>query len=183
MGSSGDSPSRMKVFMQDDCVGRRKPASGVFISSAVPTIVFVTVCSEKRVPWIAQEPVHELLKQAWLEADAWLVGYYQLMPDHVHLFTSPHNPEIPLDRWMKHWKRLFTLKAQQLNIGRASVLTSPIQNPANWKWQSSHWDTRLPRSENYTEKWHYIRENPLKEKLVENVEDWPYQGMLSVLRW
>jgi len=80
-----------KNFMhpEDDHVGRHKPASGVQISLGEPTIVFVTVCSEKRVPWIAQFQVHELLKQVWTEADAWLVGYYQLMPDHLHLFAAP----------------------------------------------------------------------------------------------
>jgi len=169
------------MLPEDDHVGRRKPASGVHISFGEPTIVFVTVCSEKRVPWVAQPLVHDLLKRAWTEADAWLVGYYQLMPDHIHFFAAPHNLDIPFNRWMAYWKRRFTQKAQL--AGRASVPASPIQNPANWRWQSLHWDTRLRRSENYTQKWNYIRENPVKEKLVTDPADWQYQGMLNVLRW
>jgi REP element-mobilizing transposase RayT len=38
-----------------------------------------------------------------------LVGYYLLMPDHLHLFAAPHNLNIPLNRWMTYWKRLFTV--------------------------------------------------------------------------
>jgi putative transposase len=188
---------------ENESAGRRRPASGVVISFAEPTIVFVTVCSEKRVPWIAQAPVHEFLKEVWTQADAWLVGYYQLMPDHIHLFAAPRNLGIPFNRWMSYWKGLFTRKAQQLSrtladgrarlptspiletstAGRANVPSSPIENPANWRWQSLHWDTRLRRSENYSQKWHYIRENPVKSKLIPAADDWPYQGMLNVLPW
>jgi REP element-mobilizing transposase RayT len=82
---------------------------------------------------------------------------------HIHL----SEPTIPLNRWMSYWKRLFTQKAER----------------PDWQWQPHHWDTRLRRSENYTEKWYYIRENPVKEGLVKNADDWPYQGMINVLPW
>jgi putative transposase len=68
---------------------------------------------------------------------------------------------------MSYWKRLFTQKACR----------------SDWQWQSRHWDTRLRRSESYTEKWNYIRENPVKAGLVKNADDWPYQGMMNVLPW
>jgi REP element-mobilizing transposase RayT len=105
--------------------------------------------------------------EVWREAQAWLVGYYLLMPDHLHLFAAPHNLDIPLNRWMSYWKRLFTEKA----------------NSPEWRWQSLHWDTRLRRSESYAEKWCYIRENPMRKGLVTNPEDWPYQGMTNILPW
>ncbi len=151
----------------DDRVGRRKPAEGVHIRLGEPTIVFVTVCTDKRVLWLAQPEVHKLLLETWSEAQAWLVGYYLLMPDHLHLFCAPRDLDISLNRWMRYWKRVFTQKARH----------------ADWQWQSRHWDTRLRRSENYTEKWNYIRENPVKNGLVKNAGDWPYQGMMNVLPW
>jgi putative transposase len=110
---------------------RHKPATGVFLFSGQPTIVFVTVCSEKREPWIANEEVHQLLVETWQGCTAWLVGYYLLMPDHAHFFCAPRDTEIPLKRWMSYWKRQFTFKAK-----------SP-----KWKWQSLHWDPRLRRAE------------------------------------
>jgi putative transposase len=147
--------------------GRHKPASGVHIDLGQPTIVFVTVDAEHRAAWIAQPNVHQLLLEVWREAQAWLVGYYLLMPDHLHLFAAPHNLDIPLNRWMTYWKRLFTQKAAN----------------AQWRWQSLHWDTRLRRSESYVEKWCYIRENPMRKGLVTKPEDWPYQGMMNILPW
>jgi REP element-mobilizing transposase RayT len=147
--------------------GRHKPASGVHIDLGQPTIVFVTVDAEHRAAWIAQPNVHQLLLEVWREAQAWLVGYYLLMPDHLPLFAAPHNLDIPLNRWMTYWKRLFTQKAAN----------------AQWRWQSLHWDTRLRRSESYADKWGYIRENPMRKGLVTKPEDWPYQGMMNILRW
>ncbi len=89
------------------------------------------------------------------------------MPDHLHLFAAPHDLAIPFNRWMSYWKRLFTQKANQ----------------PEWRWQALHRDTRLRRSESYTEKWNYVRDNPLRKGLVTRSEDWPYQGMMNALRW
>src|SRR5688572_8802324 len=79
-------------------VGRHKPASGVLISSDQPTIVFLTVCTSNRNPWLIEPSVHEKLLDAWTKADAWLIGYYLLMPDHLHLFCAPNKREITLDK-------------------------------------------------------------------------------------
>jgi len=157
----------VNLRLPDGHPGRRHPAEGVHVHLGEPTIVYVTVCAQKRVAWIAQPDVHKLLLETWREAQAWLVGYYLLMPDHLHLFCAPRDLGIPFNRWMSYWKRLFTLKARR----------------PDWQWQSRHWDTRLRRSDNYTQKWHYIRENPVNKGLVNNSEDWPFQGMMNVLAW
>ena len=37
--------------------------------------------------------------------------------------------------------------------------------------------------ESYTQKWHYVRENPVRKGLVKDADEWPFQGMLNVLPW
>ncbi len=32
-------------------------------------------------------------------------------------------------------------------------------------------------------KWEYIRHNPVRAGLVNDPDDWPYQGEMHVLRW
>jgi putative transposase len=147
--------------------GRRHPASGVFISLEHPTIVFLTVCTKDRRPWLAQSVVHETLVQVWNEANAWLVGEYVLMPDHLHLFCSPQALSFTLDQWVRYWKSLFSKRIQQ----------------PEYRWQTGHWDTRLRRSENYREKWAYVRMNPVRKGLVAASEFWPFQGPINALRW
>ena len=146
---------------------RHKPASGVLLARLGPTIVFLTVCTEKRQPWLAQPQAQALLREVWREAAAWSVGFYLLMPDHLHLFCAPHDPVMPLNRWVSYWKRRFTQRAGH----------------PEWVWQAHHWDTRLRRNEHYGDKWRYVAANPVRKGLVTRAEDWPYQGVLNELRW
>ncbi len=43
-------------------------------------------------------------------------------------------------------------------------------------WQKEFFDHILRSNESLSEKWEYIRDNPVRAELVKNVEDWPYQG-------
>jgi REP element-mobilizing transposase RayT len=130
-------------------------------------IVFLTVCTKSRRPWLASDEVHELLRDVWQNADAWLIGRYVAMPDHIHLFASPGRNELPLDNWVRYWKSQFTRRHQV----------------PDHRWQTDHWDTRLRSWQSYDEKWNYVRENPLRHGLVDVANDWPYQGELNELRW
>jgi putative transposase len=148
-------------------IGRKHLARGVHIYTGQPTIVFLTVCTANRKSWLADGAVHASLRTAWQSAQAWLVGYYVLMPDHLHLFCAPHEVGCAVERWVTFWKRAFRRLHQDPDA----------------RWQAQAFHHRLRREENYTEKWQYVRENPLRRGLVKNADDWPYQGMMNTLRW
>ena len=133
---------------------------GVQINTDDATIIFLTVCTKDRQPWLANSQVHALLRSVWRNARAWLVGKYVIMPDHIHLFASPGQGAIPLDNWARYWKSQFS----KLH-----------QNTAH-RWQTDHWDTRLRSWESYNDKWEYVGNNPLRRGLVARAEDWPFQG-------
>jgi len=150
-----------------DEIGRRHPAHGVHVALALPTIVFLTVCTKNRLPWLAGEEAHAALLAIWREAAAWTVGRYVLMPDHLHLFCAPTDADITLDAWVRYWKSRFRRQA-------------PCPE---WRWQPHHWDTRLRRGESCSKKWEYVRQNPVRAGLVADPEAWPYQGECHILRW
>lgn len=51
-------------------------------------------------------------------------------------------------------------------------------------WQDGFFDHVLRSSESYSEKWNYVRMNPVRAGLVNNAEDWPFSGgEIDVLRW
>jgi putative transposase len=152
--------------MRDE-IGRRNPAEGVFIFRGQATIVFLTVCSRKREPRLANAVVQDRLIASWQEADAWLVGLYLIMPDHIHLFCSPKNEDYTIEQWIAFWKRRF---------GRLYGDNAP-------RFQSRGFHHRLRRDENYSDKWKYVRANPVRAGLVRNPDDWPYQGSLNDLYW
>lgn len=151
----------------DPLPDRRRPAHGVRIRSTQPTIVFLTVCTKDRQPWLATAQNHDLLRETWLAATAWRVGRYVLMPDHLHLFAAPGEPALLLEKWVRYWKSQFTKK----------------HGESGQRWQTGHWDRRLRSGESYATKWEYVRENPVRHGLVRRAEDWPFWGTVSDLEW
>ena len=88
---------------------RSTPSKGVRISLSGPSWVFLTVCTEKREPWLPQKSVQDRLHQIWLkQATAWLVSDYLLMPDHLHLFCAPYDLAFTIERWISYWKNCFS---------------------------------------------------------------------------
>jgi len=151
--------------------GRRHPAHQPVVERTNrSSIVFVTVCSKGRKPVFARTAVHDLMVMAWKKADQWTVGSYVLMPDHVHFFCSPVGHEYPpLKKWITFWKTMVSRE-----------WPNPLEQPI---WQSDFWDTQLRKGDSYGEKWHYVRNNPVRAGLVERVDDWPHQGTIQALFW
>jgi putative transposase len=145
--------------------GRKRPARGVHIHSGKPTIVFLTICTRDRREWLCQECIHQMLKATWRAADAWLVGHYMLMPDHVHLFCAPRDLNFNVERWLKYWQSQF----------------SKAHNNPDWRFQSNAFHHRLRDDENYFEKWNYVQMNPVRRGLVAVPEEWKYQGTMNSL--
>ena len=148
-------------------VGRRKPPQGVRIDLGERTVIFVTVCTKDRVAWLACEEAHQLLRNVWQQAEAWLVGDYVLMPDHLHLFAAPRDLRFTADAWIQYWKSQF----------------SKGHPHAHWVWQTKAVHHRLRDGAGYTQKWLYMRENPVRAGLVKDPEAWPYRGTIFPLRW
>jgi putative transposase len=147
--------------------GRRTPAKGVHISLGGPNWVFLTVCTEKRERWLAQASMKNALHAIWQNtAMAWLVSDYLLMPDHLHLFCAPRDLKFTIERWLAFWKDRFA--KEQSDAGR---------------FQSGGFHHRLRNGESYSEKWRYVRENPVRQGLAANPDDWPYFGRVHEIHW
>ena len=133
-------------------------------------IVFLTVCSQDRRPIFGKSDIHELLKSTWRKAEAWHVGRYVLMPDHIHLFCAPNGLGAPsLARWVQFWKATSSRRWPR-----------PSEQPV---WQKSFWDTQLRRSDKYGEKWEYVCRNPVRANLCREPDEWPFQGEMNELMW
>ena len=146
---------------------RRKPEQGVRLEGVQPTIVFLTACTKTRKPWLACPEAHERLRETWVEADAWRVGEYVLMPDHLHLFVSPKNLRFQLERWTIFWKSQFSRRHAH----------------PDWAWQASVFHHRLRSRESYVQKWDYVQNNPVRAGLVAEASNWPFMGRIHELIW
>jgi putative transposase len=52
-----------------------------------------------------------------------------------------------------------------------------------WVWQSHSFHHRLRRDEDYSQKWLYAQENPVRAGLAAEIGQWPYQGTIHEMRW
>lgn len=156
----------MNVY-SDKPINRKHLTHGLIPESNKPLIVFVTVCTRNRIPWLADSGVHDTLKTVWTDASGWAVGRYVIMPDHIHLFAAPGDMDIDLDKWVRYWKSQFTKR----------------HGIPEHRWQDDHWDTRLRSDESYEFKWMYVLNNPVRHGLVKCADDWPFQGELNILPW
>jgi REP element-mobilizing transposase RayT len=122
---------------------------------------------------------------AWVNAANWIVGRYVIMPDHIHFFCAPSKyPASDFHKWMKFWKRLSTQMMSEQSGGRlSSAVAGRVSSRAAKLWQDGCWDTQMRTSAQYEEKWQYIRNNPVRKGLVENADDWPYQGVMNEFVW
>jgi putative transposase len=139
----------------------------VFVHSP---IYFITACSVDRRPILDCEPVHDAFRIFCLNSPqhgAW-IGRYVLMPDHLHLFVSVD--EISLSKWVKSLKNTLSKTLRSLGCDAPH-------------WQKGFFDHLLRSGESYSQKWDYVRENPVRAGLVESAEDWPYAGEIHDLEY
>ena len=139
-------------------------------------IYFITTCTFRRRTVLATSAVAAVLIKEWQEArgrHGWAIGRYVILPDHVHFFCAPELDARPLSIFVGSWKQ-WTSKA--ITRTATLALAPPI-------WQEEFFDHAFRSSESYSEKWNYVRENPVRAHLVASAGDWPWQGEIEELRF
>ena len=120
---------------------------------------------------LAASAVHETFLRFGLEGPAhgaWS-GAYGIMPDNLHLFVATDDEKMALANWMKFLKNM-------ISTGLRLAGVAPPH------WQKTFFDHLLRSGESYSEKWNYVRNNPVRHGFVANADDWPWQGEIEDLR-
>jgi REP-associated tyrosine transposase len=140
------------------------------IFPALP-IYFVTACAFARKAVLATGEVHEafVVFANRGEAHGAYICSYVIMPDHLHLFVA-----LAEDRLLSDWMK--SLKNSLSKAMRAIAIPAP-------HWQKGFFDHLLRSDESYSQKWDYVRDNPVRAGLVERWEDWPYRGEVWELEY
>jgi len=135
-------------------------------------IYFITICTFKRRPILTSREVAEILIDEWQDSHnrhGWAIGRYVIMPDHLHFFCSAELDGKALPTFMQAWKQ-WTSK----RIVRELKFSRKI-------WQEEFFDHVLRSSESYSQKWDYVKENPVRAGLVSGSDEWPWQGEVESL--
>jgi putative transposase len=146
----------------------KPPRLGSVFEKYEPPLYFVTFCTSCRREALANDSVHRALVNYADHAQerSIAVGRYVIMPDHIHLFVQG-SFDFDLGIWVRGLKRVV---AAAVTGGRSSIL-----------WQRGFFDHLIRNSESYSQKWEYVRDNPVRAGLVVDSEDWPYQGELIAI--
>ena len=163
-------------------------------------LYYVTICVQDRHPVLTCDTIHAAFIEnaGKSQANGNAVGRYVLMPDHIHLFVS-----VGRDTRLTDYVRF--LKADLKKACRTCVAkTAPHRGAATrglsgcdalcsrpsvrggeataWDFQDGFFDHLIRHSESYTEKWNYVRDNPVRAQFVETPDEWPYQGEITPLQ-
>ena len=98
------------------------------------------------------------------------MGRYVIMPDHIHLFVSMPEVGTTIGQWVGALK--MALGKALTDLGRSKP-----------HWQDGFFDHVMRNADSYSEKWDYVRMNPVRKGLCESPDDWPFQGEIEVLRF
>jgi putative transposase len=135
-------------------------------------IYFVTACAASRRKLFANSAINTAFRafaNSGPSCGAW-VGAYVLMPDHLHLFVAIDGEQLSLSDWMKSLKGTLSSKL------RADGEAPPY-------WQKGFFDHVLRSGDSYSQKWNYVRENPIRSGFVTDWEKWPYLGAIFDLEF
>jgi len=104
------------------------------------------------------------------ERHGWAIGLTSSCLITSIFFCAPELSAKTLPIFLGFWKE-WTSKAIKGQLRRTGSV-----------WQEEFFDHVLRSSESYSEKWNYVRNNPVRHGFVANADDWPWQGEIEDLR-
>ena len=131
-------------------------------------VFFVTTITAGRLPIFRHETTARLLMDTlvhYREQGKFLLHEFVIMPDHIHALLTPA-PDISLERAMQFIKGGFSYRLK---------FRGPV-------WQQSFTNHRVRDSRDYENHRGYIRMNPVRARLAERPEDYPYSSAAGVIR-
>jgi len=125
---------------------------------------FITASTYQRRFIFQSNPLARLFVEVMLhyrEEKKYLLHAFVLMPDHFHLLLTP---TLTLERALQLIKGGFSFRARK-ELGFGGEL-----------WEKSFYDRRIRDLAEYENCRNYIRQNPVRARLVETAKDYPFSS-------
>jgi putative transposase len=134
------------------------------------TIYFITFCVANRKAVLANSRAWEVCHATFMKLSHWTILAAIAMPDHLHLLASPvTDRDSSISAFAKWFKRWFN------ETYWARISSALVDQDKHWDWQEGCFDRLLRSDESLSEKWEYLRQNPVRAGLVKDSDEWPYQ--------
>lgn len=100
-----------------------------------------------------------------------------ILPEHIHMIITP---KIATDysKIISYIKRSFVygLDKQLKEEGKAEISSSKYHRKQSGIWQERFYEHTIRDEKDWLEKMEYIKNNPIKHRHVENLNDWKYSS-------
>ena len=137
-----------------------------------PPLYFITFCTFKRQPFLANDAFHNYFKAHMKRKvkEGIVCGEYVIMPDHIHFFLRIDPQRYQLGKTVGFIKQ---------------SLSNPLRNAGIPRpyWQPGFFDHILRSADSYSEKWDYVRNNPVRAGLVNHSHLWKFYGVIVPIRY
>jgi REP element-mobilizing transposase RayT len=133
------------------------------------SVYFLTFCIERRYRVLANVRAWKLTLKTLNRLDQWTTLAAIAMPDHLHILTAPLDREASVSAYAKWFKRWFNEAYCRPSVSGGGP------HDRNWQWQEGGFDRLLRSGESLSDKWEYLRQNPVRAGLLTDPDDWPYQ--------
>jgi len=88
------------------------------------------------------------------------------MPDHLHVVCSVANSQSSFLSFISRFKSEVSRRAHQMGL-------------VEFAWERSYWDRYARDDEDVLAMIQYVLDNPVRERLCERWEDWPWSEYLG----
>jgi putative transposase len=132
-------------------------------------LFFITTITAHRQPIFRREAAANLLIETlahYRDERKYLLHEFVIMPDHLHILLTPWD-EISLERAVQFIKGGFSFRLK-------------FRGPA---WQASFSNHRIRDLEDYENHREYVRMNPVRARLAERAEEYPYSSAAGIMRF
>ena len=127
-------------------------------------IYFITInCERRGINTLAKEETAQAIKDAiqhYTTIQKWWPRMIVLMPDHLHALLSLNTAQFTIAQIISPWKS-YLKKTQGID------------------WQDGFFEHRIRNQDSLEEKAHYLRQNPVRAKLIDSPEQWPHTWQAS----
>jgi putative transposase len=132
----------------------RRPSRLSRLFDTARPFYFITFNTYKRRNFLARPEVHEAFRIFCSKAQQHdvAVGRYVIMPNHVHLFVAFPKGGIALPNWVQLLRTVIGKRLLHLGVHKPH-------------WQEGFFDHLLRSYESYSQKWEYVRMNPVRARL------------------
>jgi putative transposase len=142
---------------------------------------YLTLVTHRRKPLLVEHI--ELLRDAFKrskEKYMYSIDAIVILPDHLHMILTPKNAT-DYSKIIHHIKRSFVygldkeIKLQAKN----EISDAKYKRGHSGIWQERFYEHTIRDEKDWLEKMEYIKHNPIKHQLVDNINEWEYTSFKS----